>query len=105
MPATCLHFVLVLVTEDRNKIKRDNVLQSGVIYARVPKDGPPSLMFPDLPRLNDQVSYRDASKRLLDSSFRSSTSGVRPSQSGPMPSALLLLFSDSGFSKFVDGLI
>lgn len=50
-------------------IKRDNALQSGVIYVCVSKDGPPSLMFPDFPRPNVQVSYRDASKRLLDSSF------------------------------------
>lgn len=50
-------------------IKHDNALQSGVIYVRVCKDGPPTLMFPDFPRSNVQVSYRDASKRLLDSSF------------------------------------
>jgi len=50
-------------------IKRDNALQSGVIYVRVCNDGPPTLMFPDFPRPNVQVSYQDASKRLIDSSF------------------------------------
>jgi hypothetical protein len=49
--------------------KRDHELQSGMIYVRVCQDGPPILMFPDFPHPNVPVSYQDASKRLLDSSF------------------------------------
>ena len=50
-------------------IKRDREMESGTIYVRVGQDGNPVLMFPDFPHPNVQVSYRDASKRLLDSSF------------------------------------
>ena len=50
-------------------IKRDHELQSGMIYVRVCQDGPPILMFPDFPHPNVQVSYQDASKRLLNASF------------------------------------
>ncbi len=50
-------------------IKRNNELQLGTIYVRVRQDGPPTLMFPDFPHPNVQLSYQDASKRLLDSSF------------------------------------
>jgi hypothetical protein len=50
-------------------VKRDNQQQSGLIYVRVCQDGPPILMFPDLPHPNVEVSYQEASKRLLDSSF------------------------------------
>ena len=50
-------------------IKRNNELQLGTIYIGVRHDGPPTLMFPDFPHPNVPLSYRDASKRLLDSSF------------------------------------
>ena len=50
-------------------VKRDNQQQSGLIYVRVCHNGLPILMFPDLPHGNVQVSYQEASKRLLDSSF------------------------------------
>jgi hypothetical protein len=50
-------------------VKRDNQQQSGLIYVRACQDGPPILMFPDLPHPNVEVSYQEASKRLLDSSF------------------------------------
>jgi hypothetical protein len=50
-------------------VKRQNELQSGVIYVRVSQDGAPTILFSDFPRPNVQVSYQDASKRLLNSSF------------------------------------
>jgi hypothetical protein len=50
-------------------VKRQNEMQSGVIYVRVSQDGAPTILFSDFPRPNVQVSYQDASKRLLNSSF------------------------------------
>ena len=52
-----------------NIIKRDSQVQSGTIEVRVGHDHSPALMFQDFPHPSVQVSYRDASKRLLDSSF------------------------------------
>lgn len=50
-------------------VKRQNEMQSGVIYVRVSQDGAPAILFSDFPRPNVQVSFQEASKRLLDSSF------------------------------------
>jgi hypothetical protein len=50
-------------------VKRQNEMQSGVIYVRVSQDGSPTILFSDFPLPNVQVSYQDASKRLLNSSF------------------------------------
>ena len=50
-------------------IKRHNEMLSGTIYVRAGQDGTPALMFADFPHPNVQVSYQEASKRLLDSSF------------------------------------
>ena len=50
-------------------VRRQNEMQSGVIYVRVGQDGVPSILFSDFPHPNVQVSYQDASKRLLNSSF------------------------------------
>ena len=50
-------------------IKRRNEMESGVIYIRACQDGKPVLLFSDFPRPNVQVSYQEASKRLLNSSF------------------------------------
>jgi hypothetical protein len=50
-------------------IKRRNEMESGVIYIRASQDGKPVLLFSDFPRPNVQVSYQEASKRLLNSSF------------------------------------
>jgi hypothetical protein len=50
-------------------VKRQNETQSGVIYVRVSRDGTPAILFSDFPRPNVQVSYQEASKRLLDCSF------------------------------------
>ncbi|HEY6969984.1 MAG TPA: hypothetical protein VJA94_12310 [Candidatus Angelobacter sp.] len=50
-------------------IKRDREMESGTIYVRAGQDGTPILMFPDFPHPNIQVSYTDASRRLLDASF------------------------------------
>ena len=50
-------------------VKRQNEVQSGVIYVRVSRGGTPDILFSDFPRPNEQVSYQEASKRLLDCSF------------------------------------
>jgi len=50
-------------------VKRNNEMQSGVIYVRASQDGIPTILFSDFPRPNVQVSYQEASKRLLNSSF------------------------------------
>ena len=50
-------------------VKRHNEMQSGVIYIRISQDGVPAILFPDFPRPNVQVSYQDASKRLLNAAF------------------------------------
>lgn len=50
-------------------VKRHNEMQSGVIYVRASQDGTPIILFSDFPRSNVQVSYQEASKRLLNSSF------------------------------------
>lgn len=53
----------------RNLVKRDNEMRSGTIDVRVGHDRSPALMFQDFPHPSVQVSYRDASKRLINSSF------------------------------------
>jgi hypothetical protein len=50
-------------------IKRHGQMQSGVIYVRASQHGGPTLLFSDFPRPNVEVSYQEASKRLLNSSF------------------------------------
>jgi hypothetical protein len=50
-------------------VKRHNEMQSGVIYIRISPDGIPTILFSDFPRPNIQVSYQDASKRLLNAAF------------------------------------
>lgn len=50
-------------------IKRRNEVQSGVIYVRASQDGPPTILFSDFPHPNVEVSYQEASKRLLNASF------------------------------------
>ena len=50
-------------------VKRHHEMQSGVIYVRASADGAPTILFSDFPRPNVQVSYEEASKRLLDCSF------------------------------------
>jgi hypothetical protein len=50
-------------------VKRHNEMQSGVIYIRTSQDGAPEILFSDFPRPNVQVSYQDASKRLLNAAF------------------------------------
>lgn len=52
-----------------NLVKRDNEMRSGAIDVRVGNDRSPALMFQDFPHPSIQLSYRDASKRLIDSSF------------------------------------
>jgi hypothetical protein len=52
-----------------NIIKRNNEMESGTIDVRVDHDRSPALMFQNFPHPSVQVSYRDASKRLIDSSF------------------------------------
>lgn len=53
----------------RQFLRRDNALLSGMIYVRASLHGSPVLMFADFPHANVQVSYQDASKRLLDFSW------------------------------------
>lgn len=50
-------------------IKRRNEMQSGVIYVRASQDGTPTILFSDFPSPNVEVSYQEASNRLLNSSF------------------------------------
>jgi len=50
-------------------IKRHNEMQSGVIYVRTSENGVPTILFSDFPHPNVQVSYQEASKRLLNSTF------------------------------------
>jgi hypothetical protein len=50
-------------------VKRHNEMQSGVIYVRASQDGAPTILFSDFPRPNVEVSYQEASQRLLNSSF------------------------------------
>jgi len=50
-------------------VKRYHEMQSGVIYVRVSQDGVPIILFSDFPRPNVEVSYREASQRLLNPSF------------------------------------
>jgi hypothetical protein len=50
-------------------VKRHNEMQSGVIYVRASQDGAPTILFSDFPHPNVQVSYQEASKRLLNPSF------------------------------------
>ncbi len=50
-------------------VKRQNQTQSGVIYVRTSQGGTPAILFSDFPRPNVEVSYQEASKRLLDCSF------------------------------------
>lgn len=50
-------------------VKRRNEVQSGVIYVRISHNGDPTILFSDFPRPNFEVSYQEASKRLLGSSF------------------------------------
>lgn len=50
-------------------VKRHHEMQSGVIYVRASQGGAPTILFPDFPRPNVEVSYREASQRLLNPSF------------------------------------
>ena len=50
-------------------IKRRNEMQSGVIYVRASQSGIPAILFSDFPHPNVEVSYQEASKRLLNASF------------------------------------
>ena len=50
-------------------IKRRNEMQSGVIYVRASQNGIPAILFSDFPHPNVEVSYQEASKRLLNASF------------------------------------
>lgn len=52
-----------------NIVKRNNEMRSGTIDVRIGHDRSPALMFQDFPHPSVQVSYHDASKRLIDSSF------------------------------------
>jgi hypothetical protein len=50
-------------------VKRRHEMQSGVIYVRASQDGVPTLLFSDFPRPNLEVTYQEASQRLLRPSF------------------------------------
>jgi hypothetical protein len=50
-------------------VKRHNAMQSGVIYVRASQVGTPTILFSDFPHPNVEISYREASQRLLDPSF------------------------------------
>lgn len=50
-------------------IKRRNEMQSGTIYVRASQNGLPMILFSDFPHPNVEVSYQEASKRLLNASF------------------------------------
>ena len=50
-------------------IKRRNQVESGVIYVRASQGGMPAILFSDFPHPNVEVSYQEASKRLLNASF------------------------------------
>lgn len=50
-------------------IKRRNEVESGVIYVRASQGGMPAILFSDFPHPNVEVSYQEASKRLLNASF------------------------------------
>jgi hypothetical protein len=50
-------------------VKRRNEMQSGVIYVRASQDGTPTILFSDFPSPNVEVSYQEASNRLLNGSF------------------------------------
>lgn len=50
-------------------IKRENLMQSGTMHVFVSGNGESSIVFPDLPRSPLQVSYREASRRLLNPTF------------------------------------
>ena len=50
-------------------VKRRNEMESGTIYVRASLNGVPTILFSDFPRTNVEVSYQEASKRLLNSSF------------------------------------
>ena len=66
--------VCVRLTADNNihytqLVKRHNERRSGVIYVRASQNGVPSILFSDFPRPNVEVSYQEASQRLLRPSF------------------------------------
>ncbi len=50
-------------------IKRQREPQSGVIYVRPTQNGVPAILFSDFPHPNEQVSYSEASRRLLNPCF------------------------------------
>ena len=50
-------------------IKRDNEIQSGTMHVCAGEGREGRIMFPDLPRSPRQVSYQEASRRLLSPTF------------------------------------
>ncbi len=50
-------------------IKRDNEIHSGTMHICAGEGGEGCIMFPDLPRSPLQVSYQEASRRLLNPTF------------------------------------